>query len=428
MKKNTSWFTLVELIVVVTILVVLSTVWFISYESYLVDTRDSKRLSQMNNLRDALRLSITKWKLPFPDDGIELRQDGVVYAYQWYAWESVLESISFSQNTIDPLDDVYYHYLLIKNQVDFQLLWYLEKDPLESVLQKKYKTYANIDYGNRFPRVYGNELGIITEEDTNIPVHELDPYLTDGYLDLETATGTTFTAIVSNTTSFSWDADSLLGLVPFTTCKKLLLDGIGESGLHIINPDGKNPLLVYCDMETDGGWWTFTTFMGVGWQNIWLFTWDAGAYRADRSQTSTSYGLDTTIIPHDEVYMVRWSPDVTPALVWSGEVLNMEITDYRKPLLNIPYFPNTPGSGTYWTRFWFDGDYITTEYRFLRSSGYYQILLSRDRWNERIYVSLYEDGHLRYPHPDDRTDENFYDLSYVGSEDSEEKPVWYYVR
>ncbi|XP_068732569.1 microfibril-associated glycoprotein 4-like [Montipora capricornis] len=40
------------------------------------------------------------------------------------------------------------------------------------------------------------------------------------------------------------------------TCFHLLKSGIHSSGVYNINPDGINPMTVWCDMTTDGGGWT----------------------------------------------------------------------------------------------------------------------------------------------------------------------------
>ncbi len=55
MRKNTnSAFTLVELIVVITILAVLGTIAFISLQGYSADARNSKRTSDVNNIQSAM--------------------------------------------------------------------------------------------------------------------------------------------------------------------------------------------------------------------------------------------------------------------------------------------------------------------------------------------------------------------------------------
>jgi len=36
------------------------------------------------------------------------------------------------------------------------------------------QTYASTDYSIRYPKVIGFPLGILTEKDTNIPLHEIE--------------------------------------------------------------------------------------------------------------------------------------------------------------------------------------------------------------------------------------------------------------
>jgi hypothetical protein len=56
MKKNITGFTLVELIVVIMVLWILSTLWFISYSNYSWDARDAKRKADVGNLTKQLEL------------------------------------------------------------------------------------------------------------------------------------------------------------------------------------------------------------------------------------------------------------------------------------------------------------------------------------------------------------------------------------
>ncbi len=58
--KNTA-FTLVELIVVITILAILWTIAFISLQWYSSEARDSKRLSDITNILKKLAVEDTKW-------------------------------------------------------------------------------------------------------------------------------------------------------------------------------------------------------------------------------------------------------------------------------------------------------------------------------------------------------------------------------
>jgi len=263
----------VELIVVAVILTILATIGFVSYEKYLVDTRDSKRLAQLSWLRDAIRLSITKWPLPKPDDFVEIRNNGTPFLYQGYAWENFLESISYSASAKDPFDKTYYTYLLSRNTLDFQLLGFLEEYSSDAIISWIQQTYA-VDYTQRFPQVMGRKLGILLEQDTNTPLQEMQEYSSAWYMDLNDSTTNMFDAYVTDTNLISGSENDLIGIIPFTTCKKIKQNGDSVwSGIYNINPSGLNPFEVYCDMDMDNGGWTlvwrsvdwFTSLPNFGW-------------------------------------------------------------------------------------------------------------------------------------------------------------------
>ncbi|MDF1682370.1 MAG: type II secretion system protein [Patescibacteria group bacterium] len=60
MRNTKKAFTLVELIVVITILAVLGTIAFISLQGYSGEARDSKRLSDVNNLSKAVSTELAR--------------------------------------------------------------------------------------------------------------------------------------------------------------------------------------------------------------------------------------------------------------------------------------------------------------------------------------------------------------------------------
>jgi len=257
MKHIKKGFTLVELMVVVVILSVLATVGFISYEAYLVDTRDSKRLAQITGLRDGLRLATTKWSLPIPDDAVEIRNNSTTFLYQWYAWEDVLNSISYSDSTVDPLDETYYTYMLSDNRKDFQIMWFLEKYNQDVISLNTQSVFAAVNYSQRFPNTVGKKLWILLQQQTNTPLQEIPEYAGTGFIDLQNPTTNLFDAYITDTYIISWKENDLIWIIPYTTCKKIANNGGSYgNGIYNINPTGLNPFEVYCDMEIDGGWWT----------------------------------------------------------------------------------------------------------------------------------------------------------------------------
>ena len=70
MRNTKQAFTLVELIVVITILAILWTIAFISLQGYSADARNSKRNNDINSLAGQMNVKVTEWTslLSFADD------------------------------------------------------------------------------------------------------------------------------------------------------------------------------------------------------------------------------------------------------------------------------------------------------------------------------------------------------------------------
>ena len=120
-------FTLVELIVVITIVGILSTIGFVAYSGYLGGARDGNRIASLTKLSDSLQTYAAAKSLPLPDDAINIDASGTTIAYQGYVGENVLETIDFTNGGKDPKDDSYYTYYLTKERNKLQLLTFLEE-------------------------------------------------------------------------------------------------------------------------------------------------------------------------------------------------------------------------------------------------------------------------------------------------------------
>lgn len=231
--KHLKGFTLVELIVVITIVGILSTVWFVSYSSYLMVARDSNRISQMIKLNDSLQVYSATKSLPLPDNKIDITASWTVFAYQGYAWVNVLETIDYTNGGLDPKDKIPYTYFVSANRNFFQLLVFMEEN--QSVETYITQSYA-IDYNDRYPKVYWNKLGILTDIN-NTPLQELT--ITGSNLNITTTT-LNLKSFLTDTQFLTWTGTKLSNLPTI----------ISQKGKHW---SVENNTLVYNGTEEQNG-------------------------------------------------------------------------------------------------------------------------------------------------------------------------------
>ncbi len=99
-------FTLVELVVVITILAILGTIGFLSIQGYSASARDGARISNLSNLQKGLTLwKVVAGTFPMPEDAVTLTASGVTIGYQGFARDRVGGMAKLSPgSTRDPLD------------------------------------------------------------------------------------------------------------------------------------------------------------------------------------------------------------------------------------------------------------------------------------------------------------------------------------
>lgn len=124
--KNKSAFTLVELIVVITILAILGTIAFISLQWYSADARDSSRISDINHIKTSLELfSLATWKYPLPDNAQDVTYSwSIVVWKQWTVWDTVTWNLSrnLNEKPTDPLYETEYIYSTLENGSKYEVM------------------------------------------------------------------------------------------------------------------------------------------------------------------------------------------------------------------------------------------------------------------------------------------------------------------
>lgn len=165
-EKNRKAFTLVELIVVITILAILGTIGFLSIGGYSARARDSARTSDLAQLAKSLDLFTAAGNtLPQPDANlVTLTASGTVIGYQGYAGKNVLRVLDLGGRFQDPTDGQYYTYATNSTMNRYQVLGLLEDSGNPSLLsfdKLPGVEVAHAAYDTRYPTSNGASLGIL---------------------------------------------------------------------------------------------------------------------------------------------------------------------------------------------------------------------------------------------------------------------------
>lgn len=204
-NKKRKAFTLVELIIVITILAILATIWFMSFQTYTADARDWKRKTDLWLIRNWLEIyQAKKSVLPSPDEQtVNIMSWTDLISIQWYAWTSVLQKLRAS-DIKDSLDNIYYTYIVNSDKTNYQLLSMLEDD--NNLVSNNFinHTYA-LDYTNRHAYTTWDKVWVFLSWSSNIPLQETMSW----NINLSTThSRTMFKVVFSNAKTNSWIINS----------------------------------------------------------------------------------------------------------------------------------------------------------------------------------------------------------------------------
>jgi len=124
LKIKTNAFTLIELIVVITIVAILWTIAFITLQGYSRDARDSVRVTDIKNTQTWLEVfHINAWKYPVPDNAISYTWWTNSEIKQWIIWNSVIRNIWLDRIIKDPLTEKNYIYSTFWKWLYYQIAY-----------------------------------------------------------------------------------------------------------------------------------------------------------------------------------------------------------------------------------------------------------------------------------------------------------------
>ena len=143
-KKKSTAFTLVELIVVITILAILWAISFISLQDFNKDSRDSKRIADMSQFKKWIEIYATEtWEYPMPDNHHSVIESWEILNYEWKAWDLTSKNARMSDPLTDPLTWELYDYAVSVKKDAYEIRKINESD-LDTWFLKQ--VFADSDY------------------------------------------------------------------------------------------------------------------------------------------------------------------------------------------------------------------------------------------------------------------------------------------
>ncbi len=141
--SKSSAFTLVEMIVSISILTILATIWFYTFTDNIPASRDVQRLSDIAKVETALQLyKQNRWAYPAPWNTFNITNNWQTVARQWYLNTNVRLSTLESLPS-DPYAKVPYVFSVNSSRSEYQLGASLENiDSPEALISWNYSTVA----------------------------------------------------------------------------------------------------------------------------------------------------------------------------------------------------------------------------------------------------------------------------------------------
>ena len=226
-----SAFTLVELLVGITVITILATLAFISLTRYNSQARDAVRGSDVKNISTILNLNnVRNREFPQPTNGIDITYSWATVWTQWvFGSETIRETGKIFWELKDPLYGNHYSYSVTNNRKEYQLWVYYESS-------SRSRDLANIEFQNplQIQEAYASEQFNPLELNPEIWLdwYDIDG---DGQTNDNPSNGGTITTWVNKSSAWSTNNPVVThGTIQFTSQG---LSG-GYPGVFIANVDG----------------------------------------------------------------------------------------------------------------------------------------------------------------------------------------------
>lgn len=333
MLSSKKAFTLVELIVVVTILAILGTIWFTSFLWYQVSARDSIRISDISLIERQLSYSYVLSNMyPLPDEKIIISASWTVIWYQWKIGNQVLSTLKQAGEILDPLDGEEYTFFVNDNTTHYQIFALMEKSQSTLATDISFSTwYAEFKNSeNRFPKLFWKALWILTDEN-NIPINSFS-WASD--IDVLNYAWSPYTAHFTSKKSIAGTGKVLRNIIPNANCTRIKQMWSTMNWVYTLNPNMFWEFEWYCDMSIDDDGWLLVarTHQSSEWNTD--FGWLSSTWALEND--NTAYSLWESVKNMYFTKILFWTyelgKNITAAMSWnvnsdffSQEILNPEI-------------------------------------------------------------------------------------------------------
>lgn len=129
-RKKLLAFSLLELIVVITILAILWTISFFNLNWYISNSRDVVRLESIKNIDFSIELfSVEKWFFPKPTDGVDITYSWATLWTQWSFWDDNFANVQkLSKKPVDVLTSSDFSYSVSNDGREYEIWAVMEWD------------------------------------------------------------------------------------------------------------------------------------------------------------------------------------------------------------------------------------------------------------------------------------------------------------